>query len=432
MVPPSTFKGYFMSKKNVAVAEQIPAPVLPVGTRREFQFQIEQDILELLRSDPFYGYLLIRGDKVYSDKLPALAGVTIRDRITFMFNPALYISTEKDLRRKILVHECLHLIHEHVDRGQGLDHKLFNIAADAAINQIIPDFPDTGKIAGRDVHFATLNNLQKEVKRKVEPLKSAEYYYDVIKEEQKRRGKGKGEGEGEGSSDGFGETPDDHGDWNNQKDKHSQVQKEIVKNEVRNAYEQHKKIQSMGRQIGNIPAELERMILKLLAAKINWKSQLRNFVANSEEIRLELSRKKRNRRFGMYVPGDKVYSLLKVDLIMDNSGSIGEKEVEQFMSEIHNIHKNNAIIRIIQVDCAVNDISDYNPKKKIKVKGGGGTDLRPAFDVATKGHADCVICLTDGYIPDTVGRIRKPTLWVVTANEQFKAPFGKQIALKIE
>lgn len=400
------------------VTTMLPTP--KIGTPLDLQV-LQKAMINLLRAEPFFGYFLSRAKKVFTTSIPTCA-VTVREHVLLLINPLFFNTLDLDMQTRILKHEVLHLMCEHLFRGKDYDPKLFNIAADVAINQLIAGMPDSMMIDGKECFFATLKNLQQSFpKANIQANQTSDYYYKfLVQEQEKQKGKGKGD-----ATSGM-RSVDDHGPWSDCIDK--SVAKEVVK-ELTNSAKNHAEKQA---NYGNLPADLLRIINALNKPQVNWKQQLHSFISNSEEILIELSRKRRNRRFGIFQPADKVYSKLKIALVLDTSGST-QSILEKFLAEMNGIHKQGAIIEVIQCDTEVHGKPEkYDPKRKFKMKGGGGTDMNPGIEAANALHPDAIICLTDGYIPPCDVKPRARFLWVVCANESFPVPFGKKVDIRAE
>jgi predicted metal-dependent peptidase len=125
---------------------------------------------------------------------------------------------------------------------------------------------------------------------------------------------------------------------------------------------------------------------------------------------------------------------------LDTSGSISQKQLTEFLSEVVGILKqhNNVELTILS-----NDTEVYNPKTiqnptlrdvaKYKCKGGGGTDHKPVFEWVNKNKptAQVMICFTDGYSSfPKPSEVRINTIWVVSDGDSKRIPFGEIIELK--
>ncbi len=96
-----------------------------------------------------------------------------------------------------------------------------------------------------------------------------------------------------------------------------------------------------------------------------------------------------------------------IAIVIDTSGSVGEHEITEFLSEVDGIATANGIaqgITVIPCDSQVGEIQkirSISAITEIKLKGGGGTDLRVGISAAEdlKPVPKIVIVLTDGYSP---------------------------------
>jgi predicted metal-dependent peptidase len=117
---------------------------------------------------------------------------------------------------------------------------------------------------------------------------------------------------------------------------------------------------------------------------------------------------------------------------IDTSGSIGEDDIQLFMSETLGILRSRKVrkLRLLSCDADVSldeelDIWDELPAG---LKGGGGTDFRPVFESLSEGDElpTCLIYFTDlmGTFPEE--RPAYPVLWL-TPTEEYEVPFGVHI-----
>jgi len=221
---------------------------------------------------------------------------------------------------------------------------------------------------------------------------------------------GTGSGGGEGRAPGFAGL---HPTWDDSTEVSEQLAESIVRSMVQEAYQKSR---------GNVPGNIKQMIDDILKSKVNWRAILRNFVAKRRSTKKSPTWRKRSRRLGTMVPGNKKNRKLNLVVAVDTSGSVSDKELALFSGEIQKIFQNGADITVIECDAHIQNVYKYD--KKLEKKGGmtfagrGGTDFRPVFEyimdpVKTKIKPDAVIFLTDGYgpAPDV---FKIPTLWCLT------------------
>ena len=330
----------------------------------------------------------------------------------------------------VVAHEASHKMFRHLTTWRKLydeDHRLANIACDHVINIMLrdldptertiampryPDGPMKGELMGMyDERFRGMN---------------AKQVFDILKEED----------EG-GGGDGF----DDH-DWNDANDM-SQEEKQQLAKEIDQAIRQgqiaHQKVAGKG------AGGMDRAIQELLEPKVNWREVLREYVKTMCRAKDTSSWRRVNRRFlsmGTYMPsliGERVGRLV---IAIDTSGSIGDKELAEFLSEVKGIAEevNPSAVDLIYWDSDVAGHDEYdettvpNIVSATRPKGGGGTSPSCVSEYLKekKIEPECVILLTDGYVGDDWGtEWVAPTLWcIVNGPDGIVAPNGKTIHIK--
>jgi len=330
----------------------------------------------------------------------------------------------------VVAHEASHKMFRHLTTWRKLydeDHRLANIACDHVINIMLrdldptertiampryPDGPMKGELMGMyDERFRGMN---------------AKQVFDILKEED----------EG-GGGDGF----DDH-DWGDANDM-SQEEKQQLAKEIDQAIRQgqiaHQKVAGKG------AGGMDRAIQELLEPKVNWREVLREYVKTMCRAKDTSSWRRVNRRFlsmGTYMPsliGERVGRLV---IAIDTSGSIGDKELAEFLSEVKGIAEevNPSAVDLIYWDSDVAGHEEYdettvpNIVSATRPKGGGGTSPSCVSEYLKekKIEPECVILLTDGYVGDDWGtEWVAPTLWcIVNGPDGIVAPNGKTIHIK--
>jgi predicted metal-dependent peptidase len=122
----------------------------------------------------------------------------------------------------------------------------------------------------------------------------------------------------------------------------------------------------------------------------------------------------------------------KILFIGDSSGSIGEEEINICASEIQSAALSvKADFWVMWVDDHFQgppvQIDPWQYPLKLKPKGFGGTCFKPGFEWIQKTDFDplCVVYITDGYCNSFPKEPDFPVLWIVTAKNNFKPPFGE-------
>lgn len=120
---------------------------------------------------------------------------------------------------------------------------------------------------------------------------------------------------------------------------------------------------------------------------------------------------------------------LKIVVLVDISGSISQRQFQQFMRQIDAI-RGLSMVKVIETDTKVVAMYDYFKERKNKVvrlQGGGGTEFIPAFRAAKAINPNAILCLTDGEIFDRVPDPGIPVGWILTHGGRKPFGFGKVI-----
>jgi predicted metal-dependent peptidase len=181
--------------------------------------------------------------------------------------------------------------------------------------------------------------------------------------------------------------------------------------------------------------KIEELLNTVYKTEVNWKAILAQFLGNACDVLKEQTRKRRNRRYGIHQPGDRIYPKLNLFIGIDTSGSIGQREKEAFFNQINNIVDDRFDITLGDCDTQLQNIRKYN--KVIpdpKLSGGGGTAYEPFFDYAKANKIDAMIILGDGYCFDTQNLVKPngmPVLWAITEGGQFPVDWGYKLTISL-
>jgi predicted metal-dependent peptidase len=158
---------------------------------------------------------------------------------------------------------------------------------------------------------------------------------------------------------------------------------------------------------GLLPAGWERLVNELLKPEINWRRLLLTTLTKGigTEVRRTWSRP--SRKFPFAYPGKDTLEPNRVLVLVDTSGSIGEKELRRFVSEVYGILNENAEVVVIPWDATAYEpivLKSQRDVEKLKtgLKGGGGTCILPALRLVDEkfGDADMVVIFSDWEISD--------------------------------
>lgn len=220
---------------------------------------------------------------------------------------------------------------------------------------------------------------------------------------------------------------DDHSIWNQSDVSHDEA-RQIVKDLVDQATQKCQ---------GHYPGHLESAIQELGKPVVRWRELLRHYLGKHVgNQRSTYSRRNRRRDwFGM--PGISHHAAANVNVIVDTSGSIGSRELEQFFAEIDAI-SSRAKTMVLQWDAAFQGYEKYRRGdwKKSKIAGRGGTNMAQPVEWLIQNNlvADVQIMLTDGYCNYTnASNVKFPMITVITTPEGTTSspPYGHVVRMKV-
>ncbi len=375
---------------------------------------LEKAINELLNNRPFYAHFFLNSKvKIVEDSVcPTAAACITKTSTMFMFGKSFIESlTHKELCG-VIEHETLHFLFDHVlefaNKQSMFDAYVKNIAMDCAINQFIEGLP---KFA------VTLESLEKQLKKKLLPEQTWEYYYGQLQDfADKMKAAGIA-------------TLDDHSQQGKDGDckgvgENGSLHKSVLRSTMDKAMQQSN---------GNVPDSVLKVYDSLCQeAKLPWKVILSNFVARHTCTTKQDTRKKRNRRFGITIAGKKKKRELVLSVCTDSSGSVSDESYMKFLDEIQRIAGLTSKTYLIDADCEVQNVDTLTKKSKIKRErhGHGGTAYQPAITRALELKSDIIIYFGDMDAADKPENPLVPVLWVIVGNQNPPADFGHVLRLE--
>lgn len=374
--------------------------------------KIKRARIQLQKKKPFFAYLVLHLKVEESKDIPSM-GVNILGDLKY--NPKFVNKLTEEQVEGVLCHEVLHIGLKHLERLKSRDMKVWNIATDLVVNNLLTnndmELPKQALIPNNNEFEFYVDRKKKRIKDLEK--KSAERVYDELdKYASKMRKKfeklmDKLEKEGRFDEHFYSDMSGEG------KQKDSKGSKSMSKGDLKKAKESSKKWKRLmveastyAKQIGKLPAGLERFIGKLLEEKVNWKALLYKYI--SSEIPYDYSYSmpsKRSASVGCYMPSIKRENI-EIVVAIDTSGSISQKDLTEFISEIVYLSRsfNNLKITIITCDADVQDVytidnGNINDVMDIKIHGGGGTSFNPPvrWCIENKPNTRLLIYFTDGY-----------------------------------
>jgi predicted metal-dependent peptidase len=404
-------------------------------------FDMNPYLVELMWSEPFYARILRGITKKRCDSIPT-AGVMVRDgEVTYIYNPRFVASLAKDEGQKKIkglnIHECLHLTFLHCSERKMNPHRIWNYATDCAINSVIPRdlLPDCGIIPGEG--FTPLTEEQKEkmtpdriarfermsdfIENLPSGLSSEEYFALFMQNEDFTNEPEPGEG-GEGGEPGEGGEGlgmpgemDSHDGWG---EEINDQDREIIRGKMKQVLaDAVKECDSKG-SWGSVPAETRAQIRAMISCEIPWQSVLKKFLGFTRRSNRATSRMRLNKKYPGVHSGFKRGYTSSVGIYIDQSGSVGNEELELLFGELANLARQTEFVTY-HFDTSVDDDSRTEWRKgKLpaphRTRCGGTCFSAPTVHANQRSKEfDGYLILTDGYAPDP-GPSRLRRGWIVT------------------
>ena len=331
--------------------------------------------------------------------------------------------TDQEIRGLVL-HEAKHKLYQHLFIWQKLfeeDAQLAGIACDFVINIEIQDIdrggsfiklPECGCI---DEQYRGLNTAEVFAKLK-------EQYGD----KQSRASKGGGK---------LPEELDEH-QWQDAASL-SPEEKEQLSRELDGA------VRTGALLAGKQGGDVDRSFEALMASKVDWREQLREFVSTTCAGKGDSTWAKPNRRWlsqDIYMPSQFSETVGSMCVAIDTAGSIDDAAITKALSEVVAICDNTTPekVDLLYWDTQVASHEQYREDNyaglvsSTKPKGGGGTDVGCVMQYIddNKLKPECTIIITDGYTGFPKNHPTYPVIWVIVGGNNVVPPFGSVIRLE--
>ena len=377
----------------------------------------------LLVREPFFGFLLLRLRLIEdgAERMGVPTAAVANDGSLYL-NREWVSKLSLAAFRGLVVHEVLHPALGVFERQGVRDGRRWNVAHDFAINLMVNDL---SKRAGTAVVCLPEGGCLDEAYRDM----SAEEIYDLLPA---LLGGGKGGSRGLPGGDGSGDpmagdlrsdlatTPQgkaaEQGDEKARKD----LRREWAA-QVHSALMTH---QQAGKQRGDLPSGVQKLIDRLLNPAVDWRDYLANYLGErvgGEELSFRRP-SRRGQAIDETLAGRIRRTAPDITILWDTSGSMNGQE-ERILAEVIAICENLGVgARMIAIDCMIHaDVPlDEGLDALAHVKGGGGSDFGPAFTrLETEGDRSVVVAFTDGMIgvPQCIPPQLQHVLWVLVGGE---------------
>jgi len=406
--------------------KEIPEAELD-SVRKEVEDKVIVARVGLLLRHPFFGNMATRLRVQNCDDWCPTAATDGRN---LYYNTAFFNELTNKQVEFVIAHEILHCVFDHLTRREDRDPMLYNFACDYIVNNVLV----RDRIGEKVTQIPIFQDF------KYDGWSSEEVYDELFKEAEKN---------GKEFMKQLGELLDEHVDWENADDGdedgngkkegkggrpvYTKEEMKQIKDEIKEAMVSA--AQSAG--AGNTPGEIQRIIKELTEPKMSWRELLRQQIQST--IRNDFTFQRPSRKgwhTGAVLPGQNFDETIDIAVGLDVSGSIGDSQLKDFLSEVKGImdEYKDYQIKIWCFDTQVSGEDDFSADDgrdllEYEITGGGGTDFDANWkymkehDIQPKKF----IMFTDGYPWNSWGdEDYCDTIFIIHGNhdKNLQAPFG--------
>jgi len=377
--------------------------------------------------DMFVHQILLLMDKKEDPSVGTMGVCVEESRISLRYNNDFVMRLSDEALNFVITHEIYHLILHHCTKRLPEDkkqRKLWNIAADLAINSIIPQSAERKPPV--DKNGKPIGCYPKSPEFNFEERLSMEQYIQLLRDKSQGEGEGEGDGEGEGGKgtcDGTGDQDiDNHDGW---------AESEIASQMVRDKVEE---VSRKERAWGTLSADVQALILAAQKSQVVWTKVLRNYLGLMVSPERIPSFKKPNRRYPYPYCG-KVPKYIDRKLVaIDTSGSVGDDALAQFLAEVNRLAETHPVdVCLFDWDITQMPKQFCKKVKSYDFKGRGGTCFEPVMKLAEERRYSSLIILTDGEAAaPTKPKYVKDILWVLSGKSDPPVEWGKRVRVIVK
>ncbi len=409
-------------KKRSAKFENLIGPMDPKIDVQARERLVTARIGLLLRHS-FFGNLATRLTLINADEWCSTAAT---DGLKFYYNSRFIMMLKPKEVEFLVAHEVLHVVYDHMGRRNHRDPQIWNIADDYAVNadlkrhkvgQFITTVPCLyeqkydGKPA-EEIYDDLMKNVQKiDINSLIDQM--IDDHLDGDEQE--------GDGDGEGDKEGKGKRP-----------KMTPEERERARQEIKQAIINA----AQSAEAGSLPLGVERLVRSVTDPVMPWRELIQTNLTSA--IRTDYSWMRPSRRswhMDAVMPGMTPGEEIDVVVAIDMSGSISNKQAQQFLGEISGMMEafDGYKVHVFCFDTEIYNPQDFTSENMDTIDGyepagGGGTDFDAIFDYLKKvGNVPKrLICFTDGY---PCGSWGDPdycdTTWIIHGDPDPNPPFGQ-------
>lgn len=396
-----------------------------MDTKSKLESEVREKLvvarIGLLMKQPFFGNMATRLELTNADSWCSTAAT---DGVKFYYNTEFVSKLSQAETEFLFGHEVLHVCYDHMGRFGDRIPVIANIAADYVVNgdlisqgvgQVISTVPI--------LHDTKYNGWSFE-----------QVYEDLMNSCNKKGGAWSADGLSKMVLDQHldGSGADDEGNENGSP-KFSKEEMEAIKDNIREAM--LSAATSVG--AGNCPTGIQRIIKELTEPKMNWRELIQQQVESCAKVNYSWMRMNRKGwHTDAILPGFVPGSSIDVAVAIDNSGSISEKMLQDFMSEIKGIMEafDDFKLTVWCFDTKVHNLKEFTTDSaddlmSYEIVGGGGTSFQENWNFMKKNEIQPkkLIFFTDGESYDGWGEEDYcDVIWIIhnPHNDKITPPYG--------
>ena len=393
----------------------------------------------LILDKPFLGALVLRLPLVAAD--PSWCKTATTDARKLYFNPEYVESLDIQETQFVLAKQALHCALSHFSRRHHRIRQRWQLACDYAVNPLL-------------IHDGLRPPPGNPVDENFEGMTAEEIYrcideFDDEDSEFENQSNNLGD---EGNSDpqqreqnGQQEPPPPQSGESDLEDEASETEK-LARQPAELTTQQQEELSiqwqqrlagaaQQAMQAGKLGGSMARMVNFMLQPKLPWRMLLAKYMTASARDDYSYSRPSTRRGDPAIFPRLRS-SQINVAVGIDISGSVDDKDMNEFLSEVGAI-KGNMRARITLLPCDA-ELAEgvpwiFEPWEDIEMpsvlQGGGGTSFCPVFDWldVQDQHPDLLLYFTDGQGTFPESPPSYPVIWLVKGKQT--VPWGQRVQL---
>ncbi|HHJ19772.1 MAG TPA: hypothetical protein ENJ84_08110 [Gammaproteobacteria bacterium] len=428
----------------------------------------------LILDKPFLGALVLRLPMVQASS--HWCKTTATDARKFYFNAEFIARLSASKVQFVLAHEALHCALSHFARRQHRVKAHWDAACDYAINPLLIEDglePPEGSLYLREFEGMTAEEIYPCIHESETQTPLDHHVYDDDHQEGGGQPQSAGEGDSEtrgkpqastagadSSDEDSGQQPPSQDNINPRQDDSGSPSIEeqaqggeesdesgdgaprpnpLSRQEIETLSTQWQQrmvgAAQQAMQAGKMGGAMSRMINFMRHSRLPWRMLLDRYVSSIARDDYNYSRPSARRGDPAIFPSLRS-AQLNMGVVVDTSGSVGDQEIGEFLSEVNAI-KSQMRCQVTLMACDAELARGcpwvFEPWEELKlpdhIQGGGGTRFTPPFEHLNQAdiHPDVVIYFTDaqGQFPETEPYY--PVIWLVKGKQP--VPWGQRVQL---